>query len=187
MICYLIRHGKDDDSVRGGWSQSPLTDEGILQTKRLSEKILSDDQINIGKIYTSDLPRARQTTEILSEALSIPFTEAPEFRETDNGVLAGMDNMIAEKQFPGLYWSMLDWDEPYPGGESPRQFYNRISKAWTYFKKKAQKSDCDIALVTHGGVINVIQCIENGITYSNKANPFPIGNAEMIKIDISMK
>jgi broad specificity phosphatase PhoE len=36
----------------------------------------------------------------------------------------------------------------------------------------------------HGGVINVIQCIEKGIAYSNKANPFPIGNAEIINIEI---
>ena len=184
MICYLIRHGKDDDSVRGGWSQSPLTDEGILQTKRLSEKILSDDQINIGKIYTSDLPRARQTTEVLSEALSIPFTEAPEFRETDNGVLAGMDNMIAEKQFPGLYWSMLDWDEPYPGGESPHQFYDRIAEAWCHFKKEAIQHNQNVALVTHGGVIKVILCVENGISYSNKISIFPVGYAEMIYMPI---
>ena len=25
MICYLVRHGKDDDSVRGGWSDYSLT------------------------------------------------------------------------------------------------------------------------------------------------------------------
>lgn len=101
MICYLIRHGKDDDTVRGGWSESPLTDEGILQVKRLSEKILSNEQIHIDKIYTSDLPRAKQTAEILSDALSIPFTESPEFRETDNGVLAGMAHRLAKNNFPG--------------------------------------------------------------------------------------
>ncbi len=187
MSCYIIRHGKDDDSVRGGWSDSPLTDEGVLQIQQLSAKILSDHKINICKIYTSDLRRAKQTAEILAKALSVPVIELPEFRETNNGVLAGMNNRIADEQFPGLYWRALDWEQPYPNGESPQQFYNRISKAWTFFKKEAQESDCDIALVTHGGVVNVIQCIENGITYSNKANPFPIGNAEMIKIDISMK
>ena len=184
MVCYLIRHGKDDDSVRGGLSDSPLIDEGIRKVKRLSEKILSDNQIYIDKIYTSDLPRARQTADILSEALSIPVIEASEFRETDNGVLAGMDHRLAEKHFPGLYWSTLDWDEPYPNGESPHQFYNRIADAWYSFKKEARKHHHNIALVTHGGVINVIQCIENNISYSNKANPFPIGYAEIIKIQL---
>ena len=184
MICYLIRHGKDDDSVRGGWSNSSLTDEGILQVKRLSEKILSDNQIHIEEIYTSDLPRARQTADFLSEALSIPVIEAPEFRETNNGVLAGIDNMLAEKQYPGLYWSTLDWDEPYPDGESPHQFYNRIADAWRRFKKEVCEHHHNVALVTHGGVINVIQYIENNILYSNKAKPFSIGYAEIIRIQI---
>ena len=35
MICCLVRHGKDDDTVRGGWSQQPLTDEGKVQAAEL--------------------------------------------------------------------------------------------------------------------------------------------------------
>ena len=31
MTCYLVRHGKDDDTVRGGWSEQPLSDEGKAQ------------------------------------------------------------------------------------------------------------------------------------------------------------
>ena len=42
----------------------------------------------------------------------------------------------------------------------------------------------DVILVTHGGVMNVIQCIEHGISYSNKVNPYPVGYAEMIAIEI---
>ena len=184
MICYLIRHGKDDDSVRGGWSDSPLTEEGILQVQRLSLKISSENNINISQIYTSDLPRAKQTADILAKALSVPVTEISEFRETNNGVLAGMDNGTAEEKFPGLYWSALDWEQCYPNGESPQQFYTRISTAWLRLKKDTKNQDHDIALVTHGGVINVIQCLEKGIAYSNKANPFPVKNAEMVAIEI---
>ena len=39
MYIYLIRHGKDDETVRGGWSNSPLTEEGILQVHRLADEI----------------------------------------------------------------------------------------------------------------------------------------------------
>ncbi len=182
MICYLVRHGKDDDSVRGGWSKSPLTDEGVMQVNLLASKILEDVNMKIGVIYSSDLPRAKQTADILSAALSLPVVEIPEFRETNNGLLAGMDNRTADKQYPGLYWSTLEWEQAYPEGESPRGFYNRIFDAWYNFKDEVQKVNCDVILVTHGGVINAIQCIEHGIAYSNKTNPFPIGNAEMIGI-----
>lgn len=184
MICYLIRHGKDDDSVRGGWSNSPLSAEGVKQVARLASEILSANNMNIGTIYSSDLPRARQTAEILSSAISVPVVEMPEFRETNNGVLAGMNNQIAEEQYPGMYWSALDWEQAYPDGESPCQFYNRIADAWHSFRNTVQCSDRNVILVTHGGVINVIQCIEHGIAYSNKANPFPVSNAEMIGIEL---
>ena len=184
MICYLLRHGKDDASVRGGWSNSPLTDIGIAQVHRLSSAILSSGKMGVGMIYTSDLLRAKQTADILSGALQIPVVEKPEFREANNGLLAGMDNILAEKRFPGLYWSTLDWEQPYPGGESPRQFYERIATAWHIFKKDIQHMDHNVILVTHGGVINVIRCIENGIAYSNQANPFPVGNAELVGIEI---
>jgi len=184
MICYLIRHGKDDESVRGGWSNSSLTAEGVEQVERLSAQILSANNMDIGMIYSSDLPRAKQTAEILSSALSVQIIEMPEFRETNNGVLAGMNNQIAEERYPGMYWGTLDWEQAYPDGESPCRFYNRIADAWYSFRNTVQCSEQNVILVTHGGVINVIQCIEHGIAYSNKANPFPLGNAEMIGIEL---
>ncbi len=184
MICYLVRHGKDDDSVRGGWSSAPLSDEGVTQVEQLAAKIVAAGKLNIGMIYSSDLLRARQTADLLSAALAIPVREMPEFRETNNGVLAGVDNLVASRDYPGLYWGALEWEQPYPDGESPCQFYNRISDAWNNFKRDIQGMYYNVILVTHGGVINVIACIENGIVYSNKETPFPIGNAEMIDIEL---
>ena len=180
MKCYLVRHGRDDETVRGGWSSSPLTDEGVAQVETLATRLLVNCT-KISNIYTSDLPRARQTADILAKALNLPVTELSQFRETNNGVLAGMDNEKAKILYPGLYWGALDWEQSYPEGESPREFFERIQDAWRRFKGQAQDSSM---LVTHGGVINVIRCIESGIQYSNKANPFPAKNAEMIEIEI---
>ena len=180
MKCYLVRHGRDNDTVRGGWSNSPLTEEGVLQVEALAARLLTDGP-RISIIYTSDLPRAKQTADILAKALNLPVTELPQFRETNNGVLAGMDNEKAKKLYPGLYWSALEWNEPYPEGESPRQFFERIRDAWLDFKDRARENSM---LVTHGGVINAIRCIESGIRYSNKANPFPAANAEMVEIEM---
>lgn len=184
MICYVVRHGKDDDTVRGGWSAAPLTDAGFAQVRQLASQMLSEKGRGICVIYTSDLLRAKQTAGILSDALSVPIVEMPEFRETNNGLLAGMSNIAASKRYPGMYWSALDWEQSYPGGESSRQFYERIADAWYAFKEKIQREDKPVMLVTHGGVIHVIQSIEKGIPYSNKVNPFPINNAEIIEIEI---
>ena len=60
MICYLVRHGKDDDTVRGGWSQQPLTDEGKAQADELAS-FVQISGLEIKHIYSSDLLRAMQT------------------------------------------------------------------------------------------------------------------------------
>ena len=184
MICYLIRHGMDDDSVRGGWSDSPLLPEGIRQIETLAESLRADQKLNISFIYTSDLLRARQTADILSHTLNLPVVSLPEFREVNNGILAGMKNDQAAMLFPGLYWNRLGWDEAYPGGESPAVFYERISVAWQKLKTQIRRLDSNVVLVTHGGVINVIRCIENGIKWSNKIKYPSVNHGDVIPISI---
>ena len=49
MKIYIARHGQDDDSVRGGWSDCSLTDLGVKQSVDLADEILSkSDEYNIG-------------------------------------------------------------------------------------------------------------------------------------------
>ena len=96
-----------------------------------------------------------------------------------------MKNDLAIKRYPGLYWSTLDYDERYPNGESPELFYHRIKAAWLELKsRRLNRTAKDALLVTHGGVIEAILCIENGITFSNKAKHFSVPNAKLIPIEI---
>lgn len=184
MNCYLVRHGKDDDSVRGGWSDAPLTEQGIEQVKALANDLALNSQMNIVQIFSSDLFRAKQTAEIISKKIDVPVVYLPQFRETDNGVLAGMKNTEALNKYPGLFWNTLDWNECYPEGESPHAFYDRIRGAWYEFADLIRDRDGDVILVTHGGVINVILHILNGLEYSNKTKPFPVKHAELIPVKL---
>lgn len=106
----LIRHGKDDETVRGGWSNSSLTSEGITQVKKLAAEILSSTQIDPGYIFSSDLQRAKKTAEIISRSLDVPVVYRLEFREVNNGDLTGMNNSIAREKYPGLFWNLLNWE-----------------------------------------------------------------------------
>jgi len=87
LKCYLIRHGRDDDNVRGGWSQASLTDEGKEQSLQLAKKI-SDNSLwfNIKHIFSSDLPRAMQTAKLISDALNLSVNQLEQFREVNNGI-----------------------------------------------------------------------------------------------------
>ena len=78
MRCYLIRHGKDDDTIRGGWSQAPLTSDGITEVESLSEWIANHcEQYAIKHIYSSDLCRAVQTAQILTNIIQLPVSLHP--------------------------------------------------------------------------------------------------------------
>ena len=169
MRCYLIRHGMDDDTKRGGWSQAPLTSDGITEVEALSEWIANHrEQYAIKYIYSSDLCRAAQTAQILADKIHLPVILLPAFRETNNGDLAGMDNTLALVKYPGLFWNQLAWDQCYPNGESPKQFYERISNAWLNFSESILRNNENVALITHSGVIQVILSIIQCTEYSNK-------------------
>ena len=186
MICYLVRHGRDDESVRGGWNGQSLTEEGVQQAKRLAEYVRENrDALDIRRLYTSDLPRARQTAEPVAQVLDMPLTKMPDFREVNNGALAGMDNELAKQKYPGLFWSTLEWGKCYPGGESPKQFCERISHAWEEFTRSAAEANGNVMLVTHSGVIHVILCLLEGRPYTNKEKHRRIPHAQPIAIEFS--
>lgn len=185
MTCYLVRHGQDDDTVRGGWSDHGLTPPGIEQVHSLAQSMIAED-IHIDCIYSSDLRRAKETAVILSDYLKVPVTYHPGFRETNNGKLAGMKHELANERFPGLYWSSLGYTECYPGGESPEAFFHRIQTTWAQFKNDVlAQARKNVLLVSHGGVMEAILCMEHGIEFTNKLRHFSTPNAELIPIEIS--
>ena len=179
MILYLVRHGKDDETVRGGWSDQPLTAEGICQAEAMS---ITMTERNIRHIYSSDLPRAMQTAEILAEKLQLPVVPLKQFREVNNGDLAGMKNEEALVRYPGLFWNQLEWEQCYPNGESPKQFYERIYAMWMTFSQKLLVKKENAVLITHGGVIHVIRSILENRLYSNQTKQRKVQYAEVIAL-----
>lgn len=178
---YLVRHGADDETIRGGWSNHPLTEEGLAQAEILARAI--DFPIRV--LYSSDLRRAVQTAESVAKKLGLDILLMPQFRETNNGELAGMKHELACEQYPGLYWNTLGWEEQYPGGESPKEFYERIRFAWEELQAQALECDGDVILVTHGGVINVILSLIHNVPYSNREHRWKIRPIQIIMLEYS--
>lgn len=179
-MIYLVRHGKDDETVRGGWSDHPLTEEGIRQAEVLAEQVVSN--LEIKKIYSSDLQRAMQTAQILAEKSLLPVVSLPQFREANNGELAGMKHTTALERYPNLFWNQMQWEQCYPGGESPKQFYERVYAAWEDFSQKILAKNENVLLVTHGGVIQVILSIIEDRHYSNREKQRSIPHASMLTL-----
>lgn len=182
MRIFLVRHGKDDGNYRGGWSLVPLTEEGKTQVKKLAEFLNTQkDYYNIEKIISSDLERARQTTNIINEKLNVNVEFTERLREMNNGKIAGMLNKDVEKIYPGLYYNTLRIDERYPGGESPIEFHDRIIKDFKDIVKE-NKNHNNIMIVTHSGVINIIYRYINNMEWSNKIKSIKVSNASIYSL-----
>lgn len=175
MNLLFVRHGKDSDQHRGGWSQLDLLPEGKREAEELADYLVRyKEDYHFTKMITSDLKRAETTATILAETLQLPLKKESALRETNNGDLAGMINSEADQKFPHLYFRSLAMDEHYPNGESPIEFYQRIKTWFELFLKENHNSDETQIVVTHGGVINIIYHLVNQIEWTNKSNLFHV-------------
>ena len=183
---YLFRHGQDDEAYRGGWRQRGLVDEGFRQTSALAAYLRRErDRFPFAVLVSSDLRRAAETARAIADTLGIPLELSSAWRETNNGMLAGMSNREAQERYPGLYWRSLAMDERYPGGESPREHFRRIQRAFHYLSSAviANRMPSHVGVVTHGGVINIIYHIVQKIEWSNRAPAVPVGMTSMHRLD----
>ena len=175
MNLLFVRHGKDSDQHRGGWSQLDLLPEGKREAKMLADYLeRHKENYHFKKIITSDLKRAETTAIILAKKLQLPLEKESALRETNNGDLAGMLNSEADQKFPRLYFRSLAMDEHYPNGESPIEFYQWIKTWFQRFLQENDDSDETQIVVTHGGVINIIYHLVNQIEWTNKSNLFHV-------------
>ncbi|MCH5317126.1 MAG: histidine phosphatase family protein [Eubacterium sp.] len=185
MTVFLARHGNELGGFRGGWSSHGLDEIGIQQATALAEYLVANQSVyNIQKIYSSDLTRATQTAKAVADRLGLPVIEKSGYREVNNGDLAGMANDEADRLYPNLYWKGLGWEEKYPNGESPKDFYGRISAEWKSFLSEIRSEDKNVLLITHGGVIQVILSILKGERYSNRKSFGSVSCCDLIKIEM---
>jgi probable phosphoglycerate mutase len=186
MSIYLVRHGKDDNRFRGGWSQRGLIEEGIQQSKKLGEYLRDyHKDFKINRIISSDLKRALETSKYIGVSLQLTIEQSKDWRETNNGILAGMPNDEANKKYPGLYFNSLRMDERYPRGESPIENFTRIKRVFEGIcKEQIEKNHQEnVLIITHGGVINIIYHILKGKEWTNRNKPFSTFNTSIHKIE----
>ena len=179
-MIYLMRHGADPSERYGGWSTYGLTEKGREQVHSAKSNLCNK---GITEIYSSDLVRAKETAEIVANALSLEITYLPQFRETNNGLLAGMLKTEAiEKNIQEHIGRRLI-------GQKHGQRVKVLSNSFIVFKahgmnSKKQVGKRNVLLVSHGGVMNIILCLENGISYTNKETHYQIRDAEIVQLDI---
>lgn len=91
---YFVRHGQtlfNSLNKVQGISDTPLTEEGLRKAKELGG-LFRNSEITFDAAYTSDLGRARKTSELLlahSASSGIPLIETTDLREISFGMFEG--------------------------------------------------------------------------------------------------
>ncbi|BDR56666.1 histidine phosphatase family protein [Xylocopilactobacillus apis] len=176
-IVYLIRHGQtyfNRYNKMQGWSDSPLTEQGIADAKRVGE-IFKNTHFQ----YTcsSDANRARNTVRVILEqnkANSPRSIEIPDFRECFYGFFEGMNaseawimsghlagchtyNEIINKFNLDKTKDLMHEADPFKDAETANQYWQRIERAFKTLASKIDFSTADpVLLVTHGTTIRSI-------------------------------
>ena len=153
----VIRHGETDWNRQHrfqGQIDVPLNALGQEQARRLGLR-LADEPID--RLVVSDLGRARQTAQALADRQGLLAQVEPLWREQSFGVLEGLDVPTIQRQHADLWarWTRHEADYALPqGGESNRAFHARVMQALQALV--AQHAGARIAVVTHGGVLDML-------------------------------
>ena len=153
----LVRHGEAECNVAGivGGPQgcTGLTDLGRVQAAALARRLeVTREFDDAVAIYSSVLPRAKETATIVAAGLApLRCEEDCDLCELHPGLADAMDweQMIAT--FGGPDWD-VDPTEPFaPQGESWTGFYERCVGA--FFRLAERHPEGVVLLFVHGGVI----------------------------------
>ncbi len=152
---YLVRHGQTDWNLQGLWQgfQGPgLNDTGREQSE-LAASALRETGASV--LYSSDLPRAMETAEIIGQKLGgLQYRCHTGLRERGLGPLAGKKTSEILEEYPNLEFSHgILGTNNIPGAE---EWDSYVQRCVDCFNELASASEGDMILVTHGGVILVI-------------------------------
>lgn len=176
-MIYLMRHGLDDESYVGGYSNVDLIDEGIEQVIEVG-KWFCEMNFKINKIYSSDIKRAVSTANIINDYLNLPLMLDKNLRELNKGLLNGMKKEVAMDLY-FKYMNNMDINLKYPNGESMIDFYIRIRELLVDFSKYENS-----LLVTHRGVINMIYYKLYDMDVDYNKEKFDVTHASVHELDL---
>lgn len=152
----LVRHGESlaqQNRVVGGHEGcTGLSDLGRRQVGALRERLATTKELApVAALYSSVMPRARETAEILSDALgAVEITQECDFCEAHPGEIDGMGWDEVQERYPGP----TDWDPHYrrvPDAETFVEMGERVARGLDALVERHPGET--VVVACHGGVI----------------------------------
>ena len=158
-----IRHGEtawNAVSRIQGQHDVGLNDTGRWQARRVGAALAGEE---ITAVYSSDLGRAHQTAQEISEVTGIPVVRTTGLRERRFGMFEGKTFDEIHQHWPdhAHNWRkrLPEWEPP-EGGESLMQLRARVQQ--TMVELAARHPGEQIVVVAHGGVLDTLYRIATG-------------------------
>jgi len=144
----LVRHGQSEWNASGRWqgqADPPLSELGEEQAVAAAKAVGIVDAI-----YASDLVRAHHTAELVAGQRGADVVVAPNLRERSAGEWEGRTRAEIEEGWPGYLESGRR-----PAGYEPDD--SVLERVLTALEAIAAAHDGDVLVVTHGGVVRVVE------------------------------
>ena len=151
MKVYIFRHGQTDWNAERrvqGHTDIELNEIGRREAELLGERL---KDLDIEKVFSSDLSRALETARIALGHLEIETSER--LREAHFGEAEGKIFTDVLKEFGEEYFRTEPefWDRRIAGGETKRECIQRV---WGFIDEVADSlNHRSVGISTHGGVI----------------------------------
>ncbi len=154
----LIRHGESNVTVRqilgGSKSCTGLSELGRLQAQALRDRWLAAGTPEVDSLYSSTLPRAVETAEIVNKALGgLEITQYRDLEEHRPGDADGVPFAELEDRFGPLDFRTRPFSEFAPNAESAQEFFHRTARSLE--RVLGENVSKSILISCHGGVIDI--------------------------------
>jgi 2,3-bisphosphoglycerate-dependent phosphoglycerate mutase len=172
----VVRHGETQWNVEEriqGHGDSPLTDKGLAQAEAIAAR-LAQEPFDV--LVASDLGRAMRTAQAIARRCGPDVIADARLRERSFGAGEGMTYAEVDRAWPDVFSRMRETDPDFviPGGESRRQFHERVRDAFVALAR--EHVGRRVAVVAHGGVLAVLYRVIHDIPVA-RPHAVPISNA----------
>lgn len=138
----------------GSWTDWELSELGVVQAKRIGEKLKKELDGRTFVMYTSDLKRAKQTAENIGDFLGINPILKTELRERNLGKCCGKSVQWLKENLEQQE-KTID-DRLFSDAESRRDEWNRLKP---FFDEIMANDEENIIIVSHGDLLSVFNAM----------------------------
>jgi broad specificity phosphatase PhoE len=155
-VLLLVRHGETAWNAERRWQghhDAPLNAVGRAEAVALATRVARERP---AALYSSDLPRARETAAEIARGTALEPVPDARWREVDVGEWLGLTPDEVEARYPEGYARWLAGGTGWEQGETYPEMAERGLAAAREVADRHAGAEAPIVCVTHGGVIRAL-------------------------------